>query len=118
MEKLTKETFIEKIFDFENNKDWKFKGNKPAIIDCFADWCGPCKSLEPIFEQLSKEYEGKIDFYKIDTEEETELAQLFQIRSIPSIFFIPSNNDTPQLAVGAMSKAKFEEIIKSVLNVE
>lgn len=117
MENLTKETFIEKVFDFENNKDWKFKGNKPAILDCWAEWCGPCKSFSPIFEELSKEYEGKIDFYKINTEEEPELSQLFEIRSIPSIFFVPANGELPQLAVGAMSKQKVIEIIKNTLNI-
>ena len=74
MEHLTKQTFIEKIFDYENSNEWNFKGTKPAIIDFYADWCGPCKMVSPILEEIAKEYEGLIDIYKIDTEAEQELA--------------------------------------------
>ena len=117
MEHLTKETFIDKVFDYENNKEWKFKGDKPAIIDFYADWCGPCKMVAPILEELSTEYEGQVDIYKIDTEDQQELAQTFGIRSIPSILFIPVE-DTPQMSMGAMPKEAFKEAIKEVLGVE
>jgi len=117
MEHLTKETFIEKIFDYENDKDWNFKGELPAIIDFYADWCQPCKMVAPVLEKLSKEYDGKVDIFKVDTEDQRELAQVFQITSIPSILFIPKD-DKPQMAMGALPKESFEEAIKDVLKVE
>ena len=88
-ENLTKEAFLEKVFNFEENKEWKFEGKVPAIIDFYADWCGPCKMIAPILEQLSEEYGGKINIYKIDTEAEQELSAAFGIRSIPSMLFCP-----------------------------
>ncbi len=116
-ENLTKETFLKKVFNFEENKDWKFEGDKPALIDFYADWCGPCKALAPVLEQLSEEYEGKIDIYKIDTEAQQELAAAFDIRSIPSMLFCPAN-EPPQMANGALPKKQIEDIIKDVLKVE
>ena len=117
MENLTKETFIEKVFDFENEKSWKFKGDKPAIIDFYADWCGPCKTVAPIMEELAGEYEGQVDIYKIDTEAQHELAKAFGIKSIPSILFIPMDAQ-PEMIQGALPKSSFEEGIKSVLGVK
>jgi thioredoxin 1 len=117
IENLTKETFLKKVFNFEENKDWKFEGNKPVLIDFYADWCGPCKMLAPILEQLSEEYEGKIDIYKIDTETEQELAAAFGIRSIPSILFC-SMEGQPEMANGALPKPELERIIADVLKVE
>jgi thioredoxin len=117
MEFLTKDTFKDKVFNFEQNKDWKFEGDKPAIIDFYADWCGPCKMVAPILEELSNEYDGKIDIYKIDTEKEQELAGMFGIRSIPSILFIPKEGQ-PQMAQGALPKNTFEQVIDEVLNVK
>jgi thioredoxin 1 len=117
MENLTKETFIEKVFDFENAKEWKFKGDKPAIIDFYADWCGPCKTVTPILEDLASDYDGQVDIYKIDTEAQQELAGRFGIRSIPSILFIPMEGQ-PEMFQGALPKASFEEGIKSVLGVK
>jgi len=114
---LTKETFIEKVFDFENEKEWKFKGDKPAVIDFYASWCGPCKVVAPILDELATEYEGKVDIYKIDTENEPELAGAFGIRSIPSILLIPMGED-PQMSMGALPKEGFEEAFKEVLKVE
>ena len=116
VENLTKETFIEKVFDYEKGKEWKFKGDKPAIIDFYADWCGPCKAVSPILDELSKEYEGKIDILKIDTEKESELAALFGIRSIPSILFIPQEGK-PQMSQGALPKEGFKEAFKDILKV-
>lgn len=117
MEHLTAETFKEKVFDYVNEKEWKYKGDKPAIIDFYADWCSPCKMLAPILEEIDKEYNGKIQIYKINTEEEQELSYAFGIQSIPSILFIPLD-DQPRMAVGALPKNNLEEIIKDVLKVE
>ncbi|MCX8055320.1 MAG: thioredoxin [Ignavibacteria bacterium] len=117
MEHLTKQTFIEKIFDYENSNEWNFKGTKPVIIDFYADWCGPCKMVSPILEEIAKEYEGLIDIYKIDTEAEQELAMVFGIRSIPSILFIPVN-DRPQMAVGAFPKDGFIKAIEDIFNLQ
>ena len=107
---LTKKTFLEKVFDYENNKEWNFQGERPCIIDFYADWCGPCKMVAPIMEELSDEYAGQVDIYKIDTEAEQELAAVFGIRSIPSILFVPMN-DQPQMAQGALPKTTFKEVI-------
>ncbi|MFW6131687.1 MAG: thioredoxin [Candidatus Aminicenantaceae bacterium] len=117
MEHLTKETFKQSIFDFEKNKEWKFEGDKPCIIDFYADWCAPCKMVAPVLEELAQEYKGKLDFYKVNTEEQQELAQLFGIMSIPTIMFIPKN-DKPQVAQGALPKEVFKDSIKTVLKVE
>ena len=114
LEHLTKETFLQKIFNYEINKEWKFEGDLPALIDFYADWCGPCKMVAPILEELAKEYEGKINIYKIDTESEQELAGAFGIRSIPSLLFIPMN-DQPQMAQGALPKNALKEVIDNVL---
>jgi len=117
VEHLTKETFKNKVFDYEQNKEWKFKGTLPAIIDFYADWCGPCKMVAPIIEELSAEYKGKIDVYKINTEVERELASVFGIQSIPSLLFIPKEGQ-PQMAMGALPKDTFKQAFKEVLNVE
>lgn len=116
VEHLTKETFKSKVFNFEKNTDWKFEGDKPAVIDFYADWCGPCKMVAPILEELAKEYDGKINIYKVDTEAEQELAGMFGIRSIPSILFVPMD-DKPQMAAGALPKESFKEAFKDVLKV-
>ena len=115
-ENLTKETFLEKVFNFEENKDWKFEGKRPALIDFYADWCGTCKMIAPILEQLSEEYGDKLDIYKIDTEAEQELAAAFGIRSIPSMLFCPAEGQ-PQMANGALPKPELERIIADVLKV-
>jgi thioredoxin 1 len=117
VEFLTKETFLAKVFDYENNKDWKFEGDKPALIDFYADWCGPCKTVAPILEELAEEYNDKLNIYKIDTEAEQELAGVFGIKSIPSLLFVPSDGQ-PQMAMGALPKESFEKAIKDVLGVE
>lgn len=116
-ELLTKETFKEKVFDFEKNKEWNFAGKRPAIVDFYADWCGPCKMLAPIFEDLSKEYEGKIDFYKLNTEKEQEIAAMFGVRSIPTIMFMEEGKE-PQIAQGAYPKPQLEEIIEQVFGIK
>ena len=115
-ELLTKETFLEKVFNFEKNKDWKFEGEVPCIIDFYADWCGPCKMVAPVLEELSDEFEGKLNIYKVDTEVEQELAAAFGIRSIPSMLFVPKD-EAPQMAQGAMPKHDLVKIIADVLKV-
>ncbi len=114
MEKLTKEKFLEKVFNYEQNKEWKFEGDLPCLIDFYADWCGPCKMVHPILEELSKEYDGKIRIYQIDTEAEQELAAAFGIRSIPSLLFCPTDGQ-PQMAQGALPKATLKKSIEEIL---
>ena len=116
MEHLTLKTFKEKVFDYEKNKEWKFEGDKPAIIDFYANWCAPCKMVAPILEELAQEYDGKLDIYKVNTEEQQELAGMFGIQSIPSILFVPKDAQ-PQMAMGALPKATFKKTIEDVLNV-
>ncbi|HNW98497.1 MAG TPA: thioredoxin [Bacteroidales bacterium] len=114
MEHLTKETFKQKVFDYETNSKWNFLGDKPCMIDFYADWCGPCKMVAPVLEELSELYKDKVDIYKIDTEAEQELSAIFGIRSIPSILFCPKNGE-PQMIMGAMPKDTFIQAINEVL---
>ncbi|MCZ2101293.1 MAG: thioredoxin [Chitinophagales bacterium] len=112
---LTKEIFLEKVFNYEKNpQKWEYLGDKPCIIDFYADWCGPCKMVAPVLEELATEYEEDIYIYKVDTEVEQELSAVFGIRSIPSILFCPME-DSPQLAAGALPKATFKQAIQDVL---
>jgi thioredoxin len=117
IEHLTKETFLNKIFNYEKNKEWKFEGKKPCIIDFYADWCGPCKVVAPVLEELAKDFDGKINVFKVDTEAEQELASVFGIRSIPSFLFVPAKGQ-PQMAMGALPKETFVNAFKDVLGVE
>ncbi len=116
MEHLTTSAFKKKIFNYDINKEWKFEGTLPAIIDFYADWCGPCKIVAPVLEELSKEYIGKVDIYKVNTEQEQELAMAFGIKSIPSILFIPKD-EKPQMQAGAMPRESFKQAIKELLKV-
>ncbi len=87
---LSKEDFLVKVMNYEKNPtEWVFEGDKPCLIDFYADWCAPCRITSPILEELAKEYGNKIDIYKIDTEKERELAAVFGIQSIPSFLFVP-----------------------------
>jgi thioredoxin len=117
VEHLTNATFKEKVFNYETNKEWKFEGDVPCLIDFYADWCGPCKMVAPVLEELDKEYDGKINVFKVDTEVERELASVFGIQSIPSLLFVPKDGQ-PQMAQGALPKDTFEKAIKDVLKVE
>jgi len=117
IEHLTKETFKTKIFDYEESKDWKYKGKNPCIIDFYANWCGPCKIIAPILEELAEEYCCEVDIFKVNTEEEQELAGIFGIRSIPSILFVPLNTQ-PQMAMGALPKETFKQLIKEVFDIK
>lgn len=112
---LTKEEFLARVADYNESPDeWKYLGDKPAIIDFYASWCGPCKVIAPILEELAVEYAGKIYIYKVNTEEEEELASVFGIRSIPSLLFVPMYG-SPQMAQGAMPKSAFKDAIEKVL---
>ncbi len=117
VEFLTEETFKSNVFDFEKNKDWKFEGELPCIIDFYADWCGPCKMVAPILDELQEEYAGKINIYKVDTEKERNLSAMFGIQSIPSLLFVPKDGQ-PQMAMGALPKESFKQAIADVLKVE
>jgi thioredoxin len=111
---LTTQDFKEKVFNYEAGKEWKYEGTLPAIVDFYADWCGPCTIVAPVLEDLAREYAGKIMVYKVNTEDEQELASVFGIRSIPTILFIPKEGQ-PQAAMGALPKQTFEKVIKDVL---
>jgi thioredoxin 2 len=112
---LTKEMFKEKILDYEHNMDtWKYLGDKPAIIDFYATWCGPCKAVAPVLEELAKEYDGKIYIYKVDVDQEQELAGIFGISSVPTLLFVPMN-ENPQMSTGAMPKEGFIQAINDLL---
>lgn len=115
---LTKAEFLSKVANYEADPTvWKYLGDKPAIIDFYASWCGPCRTIAPILEELADEYEGKIHIYKVDTEKEQELAAAFGIRSIPSLLFVPMEG-APQMAQGALPKSAFKEAIEEVLLVK
>lgn len=112
---LTKADFLKKVFNFEENpNEWKYLGDKPSIVDFYADWCPPCRAIAPILEELAKKYHGQIYIYKVDTDEERELASAFGIRSLPTLLFIPMNGQ-PQMAQGAMPKESFIKAIEEVL---
>ena len=117
VEHLTKETFLTKVFNYQDNKEWKFTGDKPCLIDFYADWCGPCKMVAPVLEELAVEFDGKLDIYKVDTEKEVELASVFGIRSIPSLLFVPKTGQ-PQMAMGALPKETLVQAFRDVLGVE
>jgi thioredoxin len=113
-EHLNKETFRDKVFNFEKNKEWKYEGTLPALVDFWAPWCGPCRLVGPVIDELSKDYAGKVNFYKVNTEEEQELAGMFGIQSIPSLLFIPVSGE-PKMALGALPKKELKRIIESEL---
>ena len=107
---LTRAEFLKKVADYENHsKEWKYLGDKPAIVDFYADWCGPCKMIAPSLEQLAKEYAGQINIYKVDVDKETELAQAFGIQGIPALLYIPMEGK-PQMLQGAMPKDQLKEM--------
>lgn len=111
---LTTEKFKEDVFDYTKEKEWTYYGNKPAIIDFYADWCGPCKMVAPIFEELSEEYKDNLIIYKVNTETELELSSAFGIRSIPTILFIPVEGQ-PMMQAGALPKHVLKEVIDKEL---
>lgn len=111
---MNKEMFQKNVFDFEKSKEWKYKGTKPAIIDLYADWCGPCRQVAPIMKELAKEYADKIVIYKVDVDKQKELAALFNATSIPLFVFIPMSGE-PQLFRGAADKATYKKAIDEFL---
>lgn len=117
MTKANKEIFTNEIFDFENENEWNYKGSKPAVIDFGADWCQPCKMLDPVLEKLDEEMGDKVIFYKVNVDDNSEIAEKFQIRSIPSILFVPIG-EKPQMAQGAIPEENMKEAIKNILKVE
>ncbi len=116
MEKLTKEAFKEKVFDYEKEGDIEIKCDLPCIIDFYADWCGPCKILTPVLEEIAKEYDGRINIYSVDTEDQQELSVSFGIQSIPSLLFVPKSGN-PQMSMGALPKPVLVKAIQEILNV-
>lgn len=115
---ITKADFLKKVYDFEKNPDeWKYLGSQPAIVDFYADWCGPCRQLSPVLDELAKEYSGKLTIYKVNVDNERGLATFFGIRSIPTLLFIPMKGK-PQRSLGALSKTELKGIINDVLKVE
>lgn len=116
MEVLQLQTFKDKVFDFEASKEWKFKGQRPAIIDFYADWCGPCRMLAPVLERLSERYKGKLDIYKVDTEASPDLAGMFGVRSIPALLFIPMQGE-PAMSAGFMPEEGFDEAIRDLFGL-
>ena len=112
---LTKAEFLQKVANYETNPDeWKYLGDKPAIVDFYASWCGPCRNIAPILDELAAEYGDEIYIYKVNTDNEKELASVFGIRSLPSLLFIPMDSK-PHMTQGAMSKDKFKEAIDTIL---
>jgi thioredoxin len=116
--KLTAQEFQNLVWDYKKNpQEWVFKGDQPVIIDFYADWCRPCKMIAPIMTELSAEYKGKVRIYKVNTDEQRELAGLFNISSIPAVLYVPKNGK-PQMSVGAQQKAGYVEMINSILQVK
>ena len=113
---MTDESFKKLIFNYENYKEWKFEGSRPVIIDFYADWCAPCRQLSPLVEEIAKEYSGKIDVYKVDTEKEKTLSQNLGISGLPTLLFIPAEGK-PQITMGALPKESLVKAINEILNV-
>lgn len=115
VEHLTYDTFLKKVWDFEKDpKEFVFKGKTPAIVDFYADWCGPCRRVAPIMEKLAEEYDGRLAVYKVNTDQEKQLAAAFQVRSIPMVLFIPMEGK-PMMQVGAMQEAEYRRVVDEQL---
>ena len=114
---LTNEQFKKMVFNYEPNKEWKYLGSKPAIIDFYADWCGPCRIMAPRLDEIAKEYAGKLIVYKVDTDKEKQLAASMGIRSLPTLLFIPQNGK-PQGSLGAIPKETLVKAIKEILLIK
>jgi thioredoxin 1 len=117
IEHLTKTDFLSRVFDFEKKGSWQFEGRRPAIIDFWAEWCPPCKMISPILEDLASQYTGKVDIFKVNADEQPEIASVFNVLSLPSLVYIPLK-DAPHLSVGAMPKTGIQKLMREVLKVE
>jgi len=115
-EHLNAEAFKKRVFDWEKSKEWKYAGELPAIVDFYAEWCGPCKMLGPVLEELSGKYAGKLNVFKVDIDQEPDLAGLFGVQSVPTLLFIPTEGQ-PSMALGALPKPQLEKAIGEVLKV-
>lgn len=116
MKHLTKQEFLNEVWDYElNPTQWVFKGDRPAVVDFYASWCGPCNMLSPILKELSEEYKGKVDFYKVDAEKEEDLSSVFRIRSIPTLMFC-SADSAPQMSMGLLPKADMKNRIEALID--
>lgn len=113
--KMTADVFKENFFDYTKSQEWEYKGERPAVVDFYADWCGPCKAIAPVLEELAEEYNGQIDIYKVDTEVESELSAAFGIRSIPSLLFVPMGDKQPMMQAGALPKDALKQVIDKEL---
>lgn len=112
---LTKGGFLRKVANYEANPtEWKFLGDKPALIDFYASWCGPCKALSPVLDELAKEFDGKVDIYKVNVDNEKELTSLFRIRSVPTLVFVPMQGD-PQVSAGALNRIQLRQALNNLL---
>ena len=111
---LTTQDFKDKVFNYQVEMGWNYKGTLPAIVDFYADWCGPCKMVAPVLEDLSEQYKNELVIYKVNTEKEIELASVFGIQSIPTFLFIPVNSD-PMMQPGALTKQMFQQVIEEKL---
>lgn len=117
MRTINEKEFRSEVFDYAKASEWKFAGARPALIDFYADWCGPCRALSPILEEISREYAGRLDVFKVDTEASPELSSVFGIRSIPSLLFVPMQGK-PVMAAGLLPKAALKQALRDVLKLE
>lgn len=113
---LSTSEFKDKVFDYTKSQEWDYQGERPMVIDFYADWCAPCKAVAPIMDKLSETYEGRVDIVKVDTEKEVELSQVFGIRSIPSVLFIPKDGQ-PKMAVGALDEKGYQNAIEDIMGI-
>lgn len=116
IEHLTKDSFKQKVFDYQNSRVYRFEGERPVVIDFYTNWCVPCKTIAPILEELQREYEGKVDIYKVDSDMEKELVKAFNVRSIPTLMFVPVEGQ-PQVGCGAVSKGELEHFFHQVFHI-
>jgi len=114
---LTNDSFKKLVFNYVENKEWKYEGKQPAIIDFYADWCAPCRQLSPLVDEIAKEYKGKIVVYKVDTEKEKELTQSIGITGLPTLLFIPAEGQ-PRISMGFIPKESLVKAVNEILMVK